>query len=311
MLNGLKIYLAYVFGVLATVGCSHFNHEAPAPATQLTVTEMRDVLDLVMEQSGTTSPNEILVVFDIDDTLLTTPQTLGGVAWFDRQAHFLKTDSVEDGEIGENLFAAQGILFEVSKMNPVETDTVEIVARLNQAGISTHALTARGPAYVGATLRELKRNEISLATGRDCGPPLCDQNRTLEAEYIASELEKTYSAAELEAANFKSGRDAVLLDGVLMVAGQNKGLMLQLLLESFAGAPFEKVFFIDDSERNVSNVIAAAPSMNINLVAVHYTALADENSQTFSTPEKIETINSQWRVMETGICGAVRSAICD
>ena len=174
----------------------------------------------------------VLVVFDIDNTLMAMEQGLGSDQWYQWQKNLLLADPCDARLVSDRL-AVQGALFFISAMRSTQADAAQLVQRLQDDGLNVIALTSRGPEFRLATFRELRRNGYSFyasAIGPGRGYP----------EAFVPE---------------GGSRPARYEDGVFLTAGQHKGDMLRALLEKTA-TPWPAVIVVaDDKERNLRAVL--------------------------------------------------------
>ncbi len=210
---------------------------------------------------------DILIVFDLDNTLLTMDSALGSVAWYDWQADMADLEGCQPGEL-VNRFAAQGLLYFLGSMQPVQDDTADIVHALQQSGYPVMVLTARGHDYYLSTLRELNRNNLSFDAL--LAPP-------------AGQHPKPFTPPE-------AARPVRYQQGVLMVAGQHKGQML-MDLYSHLNLPLPKaVVMADDSLENLENMQTTLTQANIPYRLFRY-SLADAKVGAFDAA----SATSQWQ----------------
>ena len=120
-------------------------------------------------------------------------------------------------------------------MRPIQADAAEQVRRVQDAGLKVIVMTSRGPECRQQTLRELNRNGFSF--NDSAWPP---QNG-----YPESFLPD-------------GGTHAVIYqDGVFLTAGQDKGLMLNALLEK-SGVPYPVLIVMADHEQSNRNAVMKA-----------------------------------------------------
>ena len=300
---------ALMFSVLAS--CETLPGQSSVPPIQLESTALSEVVPIIDQKTETYGAENVLVVFDVDDTLLTMSQDLGGVGWYDWQDALSDTPGEQVGEIGDTIFDVQGVLFEASKMKPVEPDTKGLLDRLSEQGVATHGLTARGPDYFGATYRELRRNGLKLGIESPCHAYLCNSPGVISFETIQDALLEDFSGAELEEIGLKSNRPAIVGNGVLMVEGQHKGLMLHLLLKSYPQADFDAIVFLDDSKSNVEDLMAVADLFEEEVTIVHYSRLNTHNEEFAEDDQRIERAVETWTQIESALCRGVTSRVCE
>jgi hypothetical protein len=134
-------------------------------------------------------------------------------------------------------------------MRPTQADAAGQVRRMQDAGLKVIVLTSRGPECHPQTLRELSRNGFSF---RDSAwPP--------QGGYPEALL--------LEAGS----RPVVYQDGVFFAAGQDKGQMLETILEK-SGEPYPVLIVMaDHSQDNLNQVMKAFSFTSTKVHAWRYT----------------------------------------
>jgi hypothetical protein len=118
--------------------------------------------------SQKTRPEQTLIAFDFDDTLLSPVSVMGSEAWFTWQEGLIKNPQAPDRIVSsfDELLALQNRLLGLVRFKPVEPRIPDFLNRLLGAGISVIICTSRGPAEVTSTVRELKESGIDLSTSR-------------------------------------------------------------------------------------------------------------------------------------------------
>ena len=119
-----------------------------------------------------------LLVFDLDDTLLTMPDSnpLGGVGWWNWQTKMLSSDSKNNNLVANNfssLLKDQYYLFATQAMLPTDVNNISskyksaIPSLLhNWYAADSYKIiiaTARGPGAAKATFKELTDNDITAS----------------------------------------------------------------------------------------------------------------------------------------------------
>ncbi len=170
----------------------------------------------------------VLLVFDLDNTLLAMSTDVGSDQWFDWQRDLPKDDERRVAEDFPGLLRAQGVLFRLGTMRLTEPETAGRLRALQQRGCRTMVLTARGPETWPSTRRELDRHGLRF---RDFAPG------------PAGGWTESYQP-------WDGARDVLYRDGVMLVAGQDKGRALKTLLTRVGARPLA-VVFADDKQKNV------------------------------------------------------------
>jgi hypothetical protein len=223
---------------------------ATVPSTQNVLAETDDlamVTNSALQLSGLYGRDKVLVVFDIDNTLLAMEQGLGSDQWYYWQKALQKEDPCS-AQLVNDRFKVQGALYFASAMRPTQPDAAQQVQRLQDAGLKVIALTSRGPDFRLQTFRELRRNEISLWSS--ALPP-----------------QRGYPDTFLPDNGLRPSRYE---EGVFMTAGQHKGAMLQALLTK-TGTPAPTVIvFADDKAENLQDMMEAYEGSGIAVHAWRY-----------------------------------------
>lgn len=245
----------------------------------------------------------VLVVFDIDDTLLTMPQDLGSDAWFNWRA--ARSSDAEQGASFDDLIQQQRLLFEAGVMDRTQPDAAVLVAGLQQTGVDVFALSARGPELRGPTERALAVAGFDFGAAPECGLPLCRRRGRIHDADIRHAL-SILSIPVAKAAY----RDITVSDGVMLVAGQDKGVFLSVLLSSLPGWRYDEVYFIDDSARNVEAVARQARTDRLPVETYHYERMAGRAKGMQDDPRRIAHAEADLGRILDAICAAIASPMC-
>jgi hypothetical protein len=276
--NPLRI--AALAAVLSTLSaCATTPAPAPKPPPPPpqnlvgTTDELQLVTELALDLSRTYGAENILVVFDIDNTLLAMEQDLGSDQWYHWQKDLEAEEPCSQRLVNDRL-AAQGALYFASAMRPTQPNAAEQVRRLQDAGLRVIALSARGSDYRLATFRELRRNGFSFWPG--AWPPAAGYAEAFQPEGLP--------------------RPVRYEDGVVFAAGQDKGLVLQdLLKRSGEDAPL-LIVMADDKQDNLKAMMKAFSWTPTRVQAWRYTR-EDANVEAFDA----ETAAGQWEVLQPAL----------
>jgi len=229
----------------------------------------RDIIELIDEVGR----NKVLVVFDIDNTLLAMEQGLGADQWYEWQKELSKNDQCNPDNVG-NRFAVQGALYFVSAMRNTQADGPGQVKAIQDLGVPVISLTSRGMEFELQTFRELRRNGYSFSYTA-IGPP--------------GGYEKPFIPV-------KDGRFSLYQDGVFLTAGQHKGQMLLALLDK-TGTPMPGVIVMtDDKQKNLEAIKETFAALEVPVHAWRYTG-EDENVRSFDP----DLANDQWKSIEDAL----------
>ncbi|MGS2719776.1 DUF2608 domain-containing protein [Paraglaciecola aestuariivivens] len=214
------------------------------------IVEIKD-LKKATDQAKLLPFESTLVILDIDDTLLTASEFFGSDKWYDWQRGRALQPNGQAQPISEQdkvacLFDVLGMTYEIASNIPTQANMQSLVAQVQQDLL---ILTARSGNYRAATMRELNRNGIDLKT------------KALTAKDQGLHYPKTHN-----------GRTATLsyVDGVFMVQGMDKGVMLLDLLKRL-NKSYQAVVFVDDKSHNINNMANALKSAGIDYYGFKYT----------------------------------------
>jgi len=229
----MKLFLLIIMTALLNA-CTSGPQPSPAiPQNLLAETDdLAMVSDTALQLADRHGRDRVLVVFDIDNTLLAMEQGLGSDQWHYWQKDLAGEDPCSTMRV-QDLLKAQGALFYASAMRPTQPDTALQVSRLQDAGLTVIALTSRGPEYSLQTFRELRRNGISFWSS--ALPPA----RGFPDWFVPEGGE----------------RDALYQDGVFLTAGQHKGVMLKALLTKTGAASPALIVLADDKAENLQAIM--------------------------------------------------------
>lgn len=239
-------------------------------------TDLKDVLT-----SLAVSDLKTLVVFDIDDTLLTVPEFFGSDSWYEWQKT-IKPDP--NGKLPQGYvpctFDVIAINQEAARQNLTQPDATTI---FNSISVDKILVTSRNPATRGATERELTQRDpgqVAVALPPHLVPGVgmgwiytssADPNRIVEVSYH---------------------------HGIFMVNGTNKGLALLDLLQRLEGAygfklDYRRIILVDDGEKNIANMDAALRDVGIEFVPIWYTRV----EKLKPTLEYVQASETNWAAL--------------
>lgn len=267
-----KISIIALFATLALTACSSQLSITAASIQNLDreTSDLTDVKSDALSLAKQLGNNNVLVVFDIDNTLLAMEQGLGADQWYDWQKELNSDDHCNPQNVG-NRFAAQGAIYFASAMRPTQADAASEVKSIQAQGIPVIALTSRGQDYRLQTFRELRRNGFDF---------------TFSAIGPAGGYAEPFVPVN-------NGRMSRYEDGVFLTAGQHKGEMLQALLNK-TNTPLPSVIIMtDDKQNNLDAVKQTFGELNLPVHAWRYTG-EDENVRNFDSQKAAQ----QWREIE-------------
>jgi hypothetical protein len=258
--------------------------------------DFRDVAQAVAQYAEEHDAEDVLLVLDIDNTLLAMNQDLGSDQWFEWQKFLLESKPESKYLVADDfagLLEVQGLLYNLARMHPPQEDLPQLIRRLQRLGVRTLVLTSRGPEFRVATERELRRADYDLAKSalavRDLpgGDFLPYDLADLPSDGLTKNDVTAFGLAE--------PRPVSYANGVFMTAGQPKGAMLLTMLHH-AAAEVGAVVYDDDNIRHVAYVFAAVTGRDKEVTSFHYTR-EDANVKRFQYGEK-KTVRRQWQKLD-------------
>jgi len=228
-----------------------------------------DTLNLIEK----TDRKNILVVFDIDNTLLAMEQGMGSDQWYDWQKHLSEKDQCNPRNVGDR-FAVQGALYFVSAMRLTQADGADQVRAIQDQDVTVIALTSRGMDYQLQTFRELRRNHLNFSYSA-FGP--------------AGGYDESFMPVE-------NGRLSLYEDGVFLTSGQHKGQMLYALLEKTGTRLPGVIVMADDKQKNLDAVKETFSALGVPVHAWRYTG-EDDNVRAFNP----DLADSQWSSIDEAL----------
>ena len=204
--------------------------------------EVREIMSM-SELVPSLAPGTLLV-FDIDNTLLTPAGNIGSDQWYYYLSEAIARDEpgLSEQAVQAKADAVWTRTLDVAKFRPVEDLTPALVREQQARGLHVMALTARGESDATATLRQLHEAGIDL-----------DANAVHAGELRPS--------------------GGFFAHGVLFVGeGVDKGKLLVDFLQRIGLRP-ERVVFADDKPHHARNVDAALAAAGIPAFAFRYGAM--------------------------------------
>jgi hypothetical protein len=270
-----------------------------ARASELQATkDFADVAKTVEAYIAKYGAEHVLLVLDIDNTVMSMDTDLGSDHWFEWQNYLLANEPDSPHLVAKTfpeLLKAQGILYDRGKMHPTQPDEPKLIGDLQKQGISAILLTSRGPEFRGVTERELKRCGYDF---KSSALPVHDVPKETFLPYDPAHPEQSGLTAE-ELTKYKLGtpRPVLYTDGIFMTAGQHKGMMLLTLLKK-ANRDIKAIVYVDDNLRHVGAVFSAAVARNIEVSSFQYQR-EDMRVQKFWYSDK-GNMDSEWAAVKGG-----------
>ena len=268
---------------ILSLACLAFNSQAKVIKKE--TASFNDAVKIVSQKDKKYGSKNVLVVLDIDNTLLTGTTDLGGDIWYQWQTGKLAIKPKAKDKVSCLYQDTIGLLYELLPMKPTEKIVPSVVSKW-QKKHTVFALTSRSPGTRFSTERELNRNGMNF------------ENSALTP--VGSSKAPLYKG--------KIKRGFTYIDGVMLTSGQDKGVMLDYVLKKTKHShSFKAIVFVDDSTKNINKVKAAFSKKkykNVDTTVVHYTKIEDDRIKengTVLTQKQADKMASDWKKLNTAI----------
>ncbi|HLF30225.1 MAG TPA: DUF2608 domain-containing protein [Xanthomonadales bacterium] len=273
--NALLLVLCLgLVGLLSA--CAGTPAQSASPSSRMIeTTDLAQVADTALKLAGQVGADHVLVVFDLDNTLLAMEQGLGSDQWYDWQKAISTADPCDPIVVVDRL-AVQGALYFASAMRLTQADAPAQVRKLQEHGLKVIILTSRGDDFRLQTFRELRRGGFSFYASA-FGPP--------------GGYAETFMTTP-------DSRPVRYEDGVFLTAGQHKGEMLQALLNKTLTPWPAVIVMADDKAGNLQAVLGAFAGSATSVQAFRYGG-EDATVAAFDHAEAVR----QWNLVEPDLRG--------
>ncbi len=273
--------------------------QASASAAEVRFTkDFGDVAAAAERYADQYGPEHVLLVVDIDNTLLAMNHNLGSDQWFVWQDYLLKHEPTSPHRVADTfdgLLKVQGILYNLGRMHPPQVDLPALVGRMQGRGVATVVLTSRGSEFRVATERELTDNGYDFARS---ALAVRDPRGGAYLPYDLAEVKQAgLTAAEAKSFGLKPPRPVSYSGGVMMSAGQHKGAMLLTLLHH-SDRDIRAIVYADDHGRHVAGMFSALVGRQIEATVFHYQH-EDQRVQAFEYGDKSDITRRWHQLRET------------
>lgn len=235
-----------LFFVLSEI---QFSNEPTQVPQKNMIIETPDISDILkhMSSSGEESENQILLIFDLDETVMRVLEHEATGEWFSNEQTRLMQLGKSADDAKKFLLPVHITAYHKTAVEIMDTSIYEIFKILRTHNTKIMALTAReGHALAEPTFRQLRDINLAFAENNDDAW----QNTLLFPEI--------------------PDKDALFSQGILFTGGTDKGTILNLFLQKIKYFP-SKIIFIDDSLKNVQSVQSFAQNNDLAFVGLHYT----------------------------------------
>lgn len=297
--------------VAMTLVAAATEWSAPAGAAERETTTFAAVEREALRLGAIHGPERVLLVFDIDNTLLAMNQDLGSDQWFAWQRSLLGGDNVRAvARNFDELIAAQQLLSAMSGMRRTDETAPAIIGKLEARGFPAIVLTSRGPESRAVARRELARNGYDFWSGYERRKRQMPPRTGTYLPYACDRIgEAGFTVAEVVAFRLcEKGRPRGVsyADGLYMTAGQHKGAMLRALLAA-SGADYRAVLFVDDFAGHTEGMRAAFADRDTEAVTILFTGERAAVARFDNSEEAKRRVTEQWRDLTAVTCVIFRT----
>ena len=242
------------------------------------IAKFSDILNYVNQHQTKQDPDQLCLIYDMDNTILSAEPNVGGDSWMAWNSK-LSTDNpnkITNWNLSEDLHGFEGALRFFIKYYPTESDTLAIINQIKDTQQHPSiVMTARScERYFAATENQLNTNKMNFKTN----PIGVSGSKNQPLTLIPNNDFTAYKA---------------YFNGVYYSADDNKGYEILYLLAqqrklSRNSNLCKTTIFVDNSATNTQNVYQAFLNnkQGVNLIALHYTAYDNyliPNAKTLAT----------------------------
>lgn len=284
--------MKHIFAIaLLSLSFTAFSGEA------LETNSVKEIEKKVLEKGKKYGVENVLVVFDIDNTLMAMPQNFGSDQWFGWQSKNCMKKSAPDYCVATDfggLLDVQGKIFAMSNMIPSEPQTPSVVKNLQAKGYKFILLTSRGYVYRNSTERALAMNKMNFIES-SIGPKK-GYAGTFTPYTLKNYKKFGLTKKDMDKMGNKKPRPVSFMNGVFMTAGLNKGIMLKTLLNK-TGSKFKAIIFADDHKKHTVRMQEIlGQTKGLDLTTYRYGAI-DKTVKAFHSGEK-KASKAAWNQMK-------------
>lgn len=257
----------------------------------------------------TPNPRHLLVALDDDDTLTMEPcppysvgtnpnaqcQYLGGPAWFAWQQSLPANDPNRIWTTFPQLLAINNLLFSMSAM-PLDDPAIPATLKtISDVGAHVILATARDYDMTDVTESQLSQDGILNAIEARA---ITTKRHGKKISFAGDYLPKPWSTAPVRAIAYEHG--------ILYLAGQNKGVMLQqFLAKTHEKKRIRDIIFVDDTLQNVIDVANAYKNdPSVHVLCIHYTRL-EAHKAALTTGKNAKQLQAnatqEWKTIEASL----------
>jgi|GEM_PF-6130371 len=259
------------------------NNGSAESATISSLAEIQGYVDQI--KPGITSPQQLCVIYDMDNTILSAEPKLGSDSWMTWNNGLANTDpeKISNWNLTSDLHGFEGALRFFIKYYPTESVTTAIINNIkDDQHYPSIVMTARSyERYYAATENQLKTNKL---------------------DYTSNPIGKTasFNTPITLTPNKDHTAYKAYFNGVYYSADDNKGSEILEFIKSQRketgnGNLCWTLIFVDNSKTNVDHVYATFKNNqdNVNVIALRYSAYDKYLTPSLITIDSWLIINGQ------------------
>jgi hypothetical protein len=259
-----------LLNILFITSCASISKNSASTITNIETPKMEDLFKVVHEKGKQYGEENVLIVFDIDNTILTMENMLGSDQWFSWQSSIFFGDKKACAKYCvaksfPEMLDVQGKLFALAPMVPTERDLPAKIKDLQDKGYKVILLTSRGKEFRSSTQQQLKKNGYDLKSSA-LGNGFPGAYNPFTANNFS---EAGLSDYDVKVAKLKKPRKVSYMNGVYMTAGQHKGAMLKALLHK-TNSSFKAIIFADDHKKHTVGMSDTFKNQQVDLTTLRY-----------------------------------------
>lgn len=210
------------------------------------------------------APQDIMVIFDIDNTIAHPAIEVGTDQWLEYQAKQQAVDGKTVAQAFQELLPLYYKIQHMIDLQLVEDMIPELIADFKKAGICTIGLTARNHPIIDRTLAQLDPLGVSFSS-------LAETDVVIEGRL----------------------HNALYKNGVIFCGSNNKGEVLFTLLNKLGIKP-KKIYFIDDKAHHLARVEKVALEHGVECFCIHYTQCQER-------VENFDPVKAEQELLKLGV----------
>lgn len=273
----LKVRAAIFLSILLSLEIGHISGQS---VKDTMVVDYKVIDKTIHEKINEYSASKVLIVMDIDNTILTSDADLGSDIWYQWQRGELDIKPTSEQKLSDAcLFnEAIGLLYDLGTMTLTDSLLPRYIHEWQTDGVTLFALTSRSPNYRAATERELNRNNVDLSVS---------ELNTIDGNKLFF--------------NYTMNRSLSYYNGIFMTSGMNKGEMLAYIIGR-SGRQFKAIIFIDDTRKNIDAVKSRYSGCNTyDIILFQYNKIISErlmhNDNVILTRAQADQMAKDWDIL--------------